>query len=365
MNTALTTSAPRGQNIALLATGESLAAIEKIGGWLASIKFAGIEKPELACIVALTCATEGISPVEFTRRYHILGDGRLTLRSDYMLSLFAQGGGRVDWLTTNTKEVKARFSHPQACPDGVVLTLTMKELHERGVTLNPKNGQMKQTYLMYPQQMLVARITGPGCRMAGPASMAGFYTKEELDDEPLNVTPTGHAAAPQAAASADTVSVQATVIPAAGVYIEQAREIVRSIPGAFGAMCAEGILGRSAADPASLAMPDMTAEIAEMVHTDTASLVKMGAAYLAENPEKQAEPVAPDVVTAEEIAELTDLWSRVGKGELQGALDWAARVAKSAPCASIAEMSSAAGYVLLKELRDRVAKLATAEKAAA
>lgn len=53
----------------------------------------GVKTPAQGAVVALTCMCEGITPLEFGRRYHII-DGNVSMRSDYMLAEFQRRGGR-------------------------------------------------------------------------------------------------------------------------------------------------------------------------------------------------------------------------------------------------------------------------------
>ncbi|MCD7712167.1 MAG: hypothetical protein LUJ25_05520 [Firmicutes bacterium] len=160
--------------------------LQTLGTEFAKSGILGVSTPSQGLIVALTCYTEHISPIEFARTYHIV-NGRLSMRADAMQAQFLRHGGRIKWVVSTNEMCEAVFSHPEHAPDGITLSLSIKELVDSGVAVDGR-GQMKQTYKAFPRQMLRARIVSEGCRMLTPGIVAGVYTPEEAGD--FNSVPT-------------------------------------------------------------------------------------------------------------------------------------------------------------------------------
>ena len=154
--------------------------LQTLGTEFAKSGILGVSNPSQGLIVALTCYTEHISPIEFVRTYHIV-NGRLSMRADAMQAQFLRQGGRIKWLTSTNEECKAVFSHPEYAPEGVTLSLTIEEMVDSGIAVDGR-GQLKQTWKSFPRQMLRARVVSEGCRMLTPGIVAGVYTPEEAGE---------------------------------------------------------------------------------------------------------------------------------------------------------------------------------------
>jgi len=154
--------------------------LQTLGTEFAKSGILGVSNPSQGLIVALTCYTEHISPIEFARTYHIV-NGRLSMRADAMQAQFLRQGGRIKWLTSTNEECKAVFSHPEYAPEGVTLSLTIEEMVDSGIAVDSR-GQLKQTWKSFPRQMLRARVVSEGCRMLTPGIVAGVYTPEEAGE---------------------------------------------------------------------------------------------------------------------------------------------------------------------------------------
>jgi len=154
--------------------------LQTLGTEFAKSGILGVSNPSQGLIVALTCYTEHISPIEFARTYHIV-NGRLSMRADAMQAQFLRQGGRIRWLTSTNKKCEAIFSHSEYAPEGVTLSLTIEEMVDSGVAVDGR-GQLKQTWKSFPRQMLRARVVSEGCRMLTPGIVAGIYTPEEVSE---------------------------------------------------------------------------------------------------------------------------------------------------------------------------------------
>lgn len=158
---------------------DPLAAAEQMGNWMYKSAMLGIGTKEAGITVALTCLTERISPLEFTRRYHII-EGRPSMRSDFMLARFQELGGKVEIvqrdenaaivdLTWSGKPTRFSFTWEQA---------------EKEPFVRDKKGNIKTNYATARtrMQMLWARCVSDGIRTVCPQVNAGTYSPEETMD---------------------------------------------------------------------------------------------------------------------------------------------------------------------------------------
>lgn len=145
----------------------------------------GITAPGDAFVLAWHCLTEGISPLEFSKRYHIIG-GKLTMRADYMHAAFRAAGGRIDWVNTGEDGVEAVgnfFADEDAEPVRVTFSIEdARKLLGKNAKHNcdaidaPGSGWTKDR-----GAMLRARVISKGIRMVAPEVIAGVYTQDELE----------------------------------------------------------------------------------------------------------------------------------------------------------------------------------------
>jgi len=151
--------------------------------------FPGIKTVEAATTLMMLCQADGIHPVEAMRRYHII-EGRPSKRADAMQAEFQQDGGRIKWLNSTTTECEAIFTHPQYCPDGLTVKVTLDELQKSGVAMawdnETKSFKLKTNYKKFPRQTFKARVISEGVRAVDPGIIVGIYTPEE-NDEPDTV----------------------------------------------------------------------------------------------------------------------------------------------------------------------------------
>ena len=134
--------------------------------------------------LGLLAEARGIPFISAMMRYHLIPDAqgilRPSLRADAMQAEFQEHGGRVRWLVTTDKEVKAEFSHPLHHPDPFTIVLTIDEMNKKGITQG-KNGT-KVNWRQWPRQMLRARAISEGIRAIDPGIVVGIYTPEEVSD---------------------------------------------------------------------------------------------------------------------------------------------------------------------------------------
>lgn len=152
--------------------------IEKMGVAIAKSKLFGMKTPEEAIALMLVAQAEGLHPATAARDYHVImvgGVAKPSLKADAILSRFQQAGGCVEWESMTDERVSGKFTHSHSCPKGVVIDWDMKRAAQAGFA-------GKDNWKKFPRQMLRARVISEGVRACYPASCAGVYTPEEVQD---------------------------------------------------------------------------------------------------------------------------------------------------------------------------------------
>lgn len=164
-----------------------LAAAEKLGQWMARSGMFGLTSAEQGMVLALTCLSEGITPVAFKRRYHLI-DGNLSMRSDAMLAEFRMAGGKHQIisrtpdlaaisLTMDGLTAEFRFSWTEAQAEPYVRAKDGKTLKRNWSTPRGRT------------QMLWARVVSDAVRAVAPEIVAGVDCPEEVADFDRPITP--------------------------------------------------------------------------------------------------------------------------------------------------------------------------------
>lgn len=133
--------------------------------------------PGTGVMIIMTCLNEGISPVEFTRRYDVIS-GKIAKKSRYMLVEFLKAGGRYKIEEYSDDTVAITFT----CLDNTfTVRLTIDEMKARGIALG-RNGTVKDNWRRFPRRMLFARCVSEGVGLVCPIVNVGIYTPEEVSD---------------------------------------------------------------------------------------------------------------------------------------------------------------------------------------
>lgn len=134
----------------------------------------GLKTPEAATGLFLLAQAEGVHPMMGLRRYHILSDGRASMRSDAMLADFrTKAGGRVKWIRCDHEEARAIFT---VDGNSLEISYNISEARAAGY-IRAGSGWTKD-----PGAMLRARLISRGVRMMAPEVVTGMYTPEEVAD---------------------------------------------------------------------------------------------------------------------------------------------------------------------------------------
>lgn len=150
----------------------SLGDMSQLAGAVAASKLFGVQSAEQALVLMAICQSEGKSPIQATKIYHII-NGRPSMRADAMQAEFQARGGEIEFLQRDEKVCEATFSWGKT---SVTVKWTMEMAVAAGLTA--KGGPWKTA----PRSMLHARCVSEGVRAVMPGVVAGIYTPEEVED---------------------------------------------------------------------------------------------------------------------------------------------------------------------------------------
>lgn len=142
-------------------------------GWFGSI---GQSTGEM---IAMTMLQERISPVTFKKKYHIMGDGSLSVASRAIVSAFKRLGGKMKLHEVGKDKCDITFIY-----DGNELryAVTLQEFIDNGVAVSSKTGALKDNWAKFSGDMLYARCCSFAIRKVCPEADDGLYTSEEVAD---------------------------------------------------------------------------------------------------------------------------------------------------------------------------------------
>jgi hypothetical protein len=137
----------------------------------------GLDRPGQGAVLLSTCISEGISPIEFKRTYHII-EGMPTMRADRMLAEFRKKGGKYKIITFSPTKAEGTFSYAE---NEVTMAVTYEDAEKAGWPRN-KKGEVKTNWRQTPDAMLWARLVSKVVRTIAPEVVSGVYTPEEVQD---------------------------------------------------------------------------------------------------------------------------------------------------------------------------------------
>ena len=157
---------------------ENAPALDKLGETFAASGFFGAVTKSTATATLINCFIEGLSPVEFKAKYHIMQDGSTTIKSDYAQRNFRRLGGRWHFNEWTADVCDVTFTYEGEETRGRV---TLDEFKQNGVAIG-KSGQLKDNWRKFPREMLKARCLATYIRAICPEALEGQYTQEEAQD---------------------------------------------------------------------------------------------------------------------------------------------------------------------------------------
>lgn len=171
--------APQGTALANIIPINGMEDISRLGvavaksGWFGSI---GQSTGEM---IAMTMLQERISPVTFKKKYHVMGDGSLSVASRAIVSAFKRLGGKMKLHEVGKDKCDITFIY-----DGNELryAVTLQEFIDNGVAVSAKTGALKDNWAKFSGDMLYARCCSFAIRKVCPEADDGLYTAEEVAD---------------------------------------------------------------------------------------------------------------------------------------------------------------------------------------
>ena len=137
-----------------------------------------------AAIAALTCWCEGLTPVQFVRKYHMI-DGKPTMKADAMLAEFLRLGGDYEVIEKSADRAAVRLVTESGRTGTFELTWDMaQQSRDPWKKWRDKSLGFKDNWAttVDRRRMLWARCVSDAIRTIDPRVNAGAYTTEEMED---------------------------------------------------------------------------------------------------------------------------------------------------------------------------------------
>lgn len=183
-------------------SGNPMQFLAEMGKHLAFSGMLGLKKPEQGSTLLLICMTENKTPLSVIQEYHLMDDGKMTKKADWVIARFREIGGKYKIIADGEDEQIATYEFTFA-GNTMPVSYSIEDAKKEGL-LKAGSRWMKN-----PASMLRARVITKGVRMIAPEVMAGFLCEEELDD--AAITPAASSCKPKTSRAATTV----TAAPAA------------------------------------------------------------------------------------------------------------------------------------------------------
>lgn len=203
--------------------------------------FPTLRNVDQAVSLLLLAQAEGIHPIMALRRFHIMSDGKPSMRADAMAAGFRKIGGDIEWLN-EADDGKAQYANWTLNGRTKRIGFTWAEAEKAGYTAKAGTNWHKD-----PASMLRARATSRAIRMMAPEIVVGLYTPEEMDELSLE-----NAAAPRTTKASKQAPEQVTAT------------VVSSEPGKGAATAAASVAAQAAAPAANVDPNEPTDEVARL-----------------------------------------------------------------------------------------------------
>lgn len=165
-------------------SGNPMDFLSKMGESIAKSGMLGLKKTEQGSTLLMICMTEGKTPLQVISEFHVMDDGKLARKADWVISRFREMGGSFAIVDDGEDGLKATYEFTYRGNTRKV-SYTIEEAKAEKI-VKPDSRWTKN-----PSSMLRARVITKGVRMVAPEVMAGFCTEEELDgqtDGPITTT---------------------------------------------------------------------------------------------------------------------------------------------------------------------------------
>lgn len=326
------------QSLTVYSAPNAVSVIETMGRAIAKSQFIKCDNEEQGMVLAMTCYSKGMDFLTLAQKYDLIG-GRLSMKSDAMLSGFRERGGKHKIMKRSGDEACVLLIY-----DGQEYEsrMTWEDAQQEPFIYNGKDSEILRLILadnktvlatkLKPKyatprarmQMLWARVVSDGVRAMCPEVNTGTYTPEEISDfEEIEASSVSSPVAgnstvePQPSASADdAIDAEYTTVGvvdgntetlASGEQIERMTALFGSlsVPAdaqlrAFNSVGAESIASVSA-DGAVKIIAKMESRIAESSEPPVSK------------PEATSDEV--DAATADQISKIKSLIESVSQRE--------------------------------------------------
>lgn len=160
---------------------DPLVAAEKMAQSYAMV--CGGKTKEEGFVIALTCMMEGITAIEFNRRYHMI-QGKPSMRADALLAEFRAAGGRYKILENSPDRAAIAFTWEDETYEWEFTWEEAKESRWPWKNWKKPEEGFKDNWSTPTDRkdMLWSRLVSSSVKKLVPEIAAGCYTPEELQD---------------------------------------------------------------------------------------------------------------------------------------------------------------------------------------
>jgi hypothetical protein len=156
--------------------------LQSLGDVFARSGMFGCQTVQQGMVIAMTCMTEKMTPLNFMNTYHII-EGKPSMRSDAMLAKLLQleGSYKIICRTEDTASIHVKYRDAEG-----TFTLTWKDAQQEDFVYAKDGKSLKKNWRTprLSMQMRWARVVSDAVRAVCPLVNHGCYTPEEIQDLP-------------------------------------------------------------------------------------------------------------------------------------------------------------------------------------
>jgi hypothetical protein len=152
----------------------TFADMQAMGDELAKSGMFGVKSAAGGVALLVTSIQTGMPIFEINRKYHIMNDGKMTMKADAMLAEYKRLGGKCKWVRFDAEEARAVWSYGEN--EGLEIAYSVEDAKRDGVVMDKAGSAWKNSR----PDMLRARLITKALRMICPEVNHGVYTPEEV-----------------------------------------------------------------------------------------------------------------------------------------------------------------------------------------
>jgi hypothetical protein len=162
--------------------------MKQLGDELAKSGMFGVKTSAGGVALLVTSVQTGMSIFDINRKYHIMSDGKMSMKADAMLAEFKRLGGKCQWQKFDATEAKAIWSYAEN--KDLEVSYTIEDAKNDNIPIDKAGSAWKNSRA----DMLRARLITKTLRMICPEVNHGVYTPEEVaefvvEDGPVTQEP--------------------------------------------------------------------------------------------------------------------------------------------------------------------------------